>query len=115
MIGRPHGAEGGAIAYSAATLLLTVPSWFFALIDSGIRPMDIVNTVSPPLFSCIPATLVALLSMKVVSIPGFNLSLSLIGAASFVAVYTYLLLVRFERWEHFRGLLRHFSAPAHGH
>ena len=42
-------------------------------------------------------------------------ALSLIGAASFVAVYTYLLLVRFERWEHFRGLLRHFSAPAHGH
>lgn len=115
VIGLPYGAEGVAIAYSIATLLLSVPSWFFALIDSGIRPVDIISTVSPPLVSCIPATLVALLWMNVVATSNLGLFGSLVGAASFVAVYTYLLLVRFERWDHFRGLLRHFSAPAHGH
>ena len=111
-VGLPFGPEGVATAYSCATLLLFVPTWLFVLRGTGILPTEIFGSLTPALFSCIPATLLAIICARFLPFVRFGWFGPLLGIAGFATVYMYLLFVRYERWDSFRGLLREFRAPA---
>ncbi len=108
VLGLPHGARGVALAYSIATGVLMLPTWWFATHGTPVQLLNVARRIAPPLLACLPAAGVALLVQRMNFGHASVWLTPLLAGLSFAATYVIMLLFVLRQWRFFREIVAQF-------
>lgn len=107
VVGLPFGAEGVAVAYSSASLLMLGPIWWFATRGTPVSFRNIFSTLTPSFTSTAVAAGVALLMLHFGSaVIGQTLIKNLIAVLLYGLVYLTMLLLVFKKLPFFLEIFK---------
>jgi O-antigen/teichoic acid export membrane protein len=108
--GLPYGPEGVAVAYSAAMIVLTVPTWYWAVRGTGLALKDIGAVLWGPLCAGLAAIVLATVALRLTAWMS-EMGSAGVGVVVFASIYAFVLLFAFRKWSFFVGLYRTLMAP----
>jgi len=111
LIGLPYGAEGVALAFSAAMTLFLVPCLVWCVYGTIISTEELFKTVSRPFLSAIAAGIVAYIFHAFTAQALNPAVMLLLGGGIMLAVYLCVLLFVLGQWDFYLDLVNGLLAP----
>jgi O-antigen/teichoic acid export membrane protein len=106
LIGLPYGAEGVALAFSAAMTLFLVPCLVWCVRGTIISPGELFKTVSRPLLSALAAGIVAYTFHAFAAQIINSYVMLLLGGGIMLAVHLWVLLFVLGQWDFYLDLVK---------